>query len=292
MSQVLKYSAASIIGVIVVAAAVYFFMARHVEAPKQNEPVAEVPKGPAYAVIGTSVQGRKIESYTYGTGAEHVVFVGGIHGGYEWNTVLLAYQFKDYLDAHPDVIAPSTRVTIIPNANPDGVYSVVKKEGRFTENDVPQGDVSYGRFNADEVDLNRNFDCKWQPTGTWQNKTVSAGSDAFSEPEAKALHDYALNAKPSVMVFWHSAAGGVYASQCGSGILSETLSAMQAYAEAADYPAVKEFTAYEVHGASEDWLASIGIPAITVELKTHSDVEFDQNLKGALAVIRSASLGK
>src|SRR3989344_8041800 len=53
--------------------------------------------GPEYRVIGTSVQGRKIEAYTYGNGDTNLLFVGGIHGGYEWNSVLLAYQFMDYL---------------------------------------------------------------------------------------------------------------------------------------------------------------------------------------------------
>ena len=50
-----------------------------------------------------------------------------------------------------------------------------------------KGDVSSARFNADGVDLNRNFDCDWAPTGTWQNKTVSGGTAAFSEPEAAAI---------------------------------------------------------------------------------------------------------
>ena len=49
---------------------------------------------------------------------------------------------------------------------------------------------------------------------------------------------------------------------------------------------MKSFDAYEVNGASEDWLASVGIPAITVELKTHDTVEFDQNLLGIQALLK------
>src|ERR1035437_10143538 len=37
-------------------------------------------------VIGKSVQGRNIIAYHYGTGATEIIFVGGIHGGYSWNT--------------------------------------------------------------------------------------------------------------------------------------------------------------------------------------------------------------
>lgn len=286
MRQVLIYTGVSIFGVLIIALGVYAWFTTRPKPLAPQVPLVETPEYSTHETIGTSVEGRAIESYTFGTGPRHIVFVGGIHGGYEWNTVLLAYQFKDYLDAHPEALAPNETVTVIPNANPDGVYSVVKKEGRFDVSDVPKGDVSFGRFNADKVDLNRNFDCRWAATGTWQNKQVSGGTEAFSEPEAKALRDYALREKPDAMIFWHSAAGGVYASQCRDGILPLTLDIMQTYADAAGYPSVKEFTAYEVHGASEDWLASVGIPAITVELKTHTDVEWDENLKGSLALIR------
>ena len=91
---------------------------------------------PEYRVIGLSVQGRDIEAYTYGNGEQHLVFVGGIHGGYEWNSVLLAYTFMDYLDIHPEILPENLMVTVIPAANPDGLYKVVGVEGRFTEADV------------------------------------------------------------------------------------------------------------------------------------------------------------
>src|SRR3989442_705862 len=63
---------------------------------KQVEPQTSVPK---HAVLGTSVEGRAIDAYTYGNGTTRLLFVGGMHGGYEWNSVLLAYAFMDYLDA-------------------------------------------------------------------------------------------------------------------------------------------------------------------------------------------------
>src|SRR3989338_6643558 len=71
--------------------------------------------------IGKSVEGREITSYTYGTGQSHLVFVGGVHGGYEWNSVLLSYRFMDYLSDTPDTIPKDLTVTVIPSANPDGV---------------------------------------------------------------------------------------------------------------------------------------------------------------------------
>ncbi len=59
---------------------------------------------------------------------------------------------------------------------------------------------------------------------------------------------------------------------------------MNAYAKASGYAAVPAFTSYPVTGDAEGWLASIGIPAITVELRTHQTVEWEQNLAGVKAL--------
>jgi predicted deacylase len=248
-------------------------------------PAPQAPT-PVHTVIGRSVQGRAIDAYAYGTGATHLLFVGGMHGGYEWNAVVLAYDLKAYLDAHPETVPASLTVTVIPSLNVDGVYKVVGKEGPFTEADVPLGaDTVPGRVNADGVDLNRNFDCHWQPNGTWRNNPVSAGTVPFSEPESAALRDFILKDKPVAVVFWHSQSGTVYASECDNGILPATLDIMHAYASAAGYVTMQSFDAYPVTGDSEGWLASIGIPAITVELTTHTDVEWNKNLAGITALL-------
>ena len=240
--------------------------------------------GPEHRVIGLSVEGREIEAYTFGNGATHLVFVGGIHGGYEWNSVLLAYKFIDYLETNQ---APAhLTVSVIPSANPDGVYEVVGVEGRFGIADVPTRiqAVGTGRFNANKVDLNRNFDCKWKPESTWKGNIVSAGSTAFSEPEAKALQGFVSKNKPKAVIFWHSQSNAVYASECEKGILPETIDIMNTYSFASGYQPVKSFDAYEITGDAEGWLASINIPAITVELKTHEDIEWSKNLAGIKAL--------
>ena len=59
---------------------------------------------------------------------------------------------------------------------------------------------------------------------------------------------------------------------------------MNDYAKAAGYPAVDTFDAYTVTGDAEGWLASINVPAITVELKTHETIEWDKNLLGILSL--------
>ncbi|HSE35037.1 MAG TPA: M14 family metallopeptidase [Candidatus Paceibacterota bacterium] len=254
-------------------------------APVSIAPVPVPEPVPAHEVIGASVQGRPIDAYRYGDGMTHLLFVGGVHGGYEWNSVALAYAFMDYLDANPSVIPAGITVSVIPSLNPDGVYKVIGKDGRFAIEDVPmETDHSPGRFNAHDVDLNRNFDCKWKPESMWRSKVVSAGTEPFSEPEAAALRDFVAKEKPDAVIFWHSKANSVYASECEGGILPATLGMMNAYANASGYTPVRTFDSYAVSGDAEGWLASIGIPAITVELKTHEAIEWDKNLAGVKAL--------
>ena len=242
---------------------------------------------PRKQVIGTSVEGRPIELYTYGNGTTTLLFVGGIHGGYEWNSVLLAYEFIDNLDAGFMRVPDTLTVQVIPVLNPDGLYSVVRSGGRFIAANIPPNDAhttGQGRMNANNVDLNRNFDCKWQPTGTWRGQTVSAGTAPFSEPEARVLRDLVLTEQPASVVFWHSRANAVYASECEEGILPGTLELMRAYANAAGYVPIATFDAYPVSGDAEGWLASIGIPAVTVELDTRTDPEWTRNRAGIEAM--------
>ncbi|MDQ3014833.1 MAG: M14 family metallopeptidase [bacterium] len=272
-----------VLAALMLGVAVYVFNNKPTVAP-EPEPIVEVIPDPQVKIIGKSVQGRNIESYTYGKGGTHLVFVGGVHGGYEWNSVVLAYQMMDHLKANPDVMPANLKVTIIPSLNPDGVFAVIGKEGRFAAVDVPKRDHSAGRFNANNVDLNRNFDCNWKPTSTWRSKPVSAGTKVFSEPEAVAFRDFILVDEPTAVVFWHSQANTVYASECNQGIAEQTIDIMNAYAKAAKYSAAKTFDAYAITGDADGWLASINIPAITVELKTHETIEFQQNLAGVKAL--------
>ena len=239
-------------------------------------------------VIGSSVEGRKITAYHFGTGDKEVLFVGGIHGGYEWNTILVAYQLMDYLEANPAAIPSNVKVTVIPTLNPDGLNKVVGTDGRFAAADVPTvaSQVISGRFNANNVDLNRNFDCDWQATGKWQNTNVSGGTQVFSEPESQAIKKYVEAHKLSGAVVWYSAAGGVYASNCHNEVLPETKQLTEIYAKASGYPAKESFDFYAITGDMVNWLAKNKIPAISVLLTTHEDTEWSKNQAGVAALLK------
>lgn len=252
------------------------------------EVLVETTPTTTQSVIGYSTENRPIESYTFGTGETNLLFVGGIHGGYEWNSSLLAYELIDYLTTNESAVADNLTVHIIPTLNPDGLFEATSQEGRFALTDIPDVDIhttGIGRFNANNVDLNRNFDCRWTSEGTWRGQTVSAGSAPFSEPEALALKLYVESINPTAAVFWHSRANNVYGSECGNEVTAETLTLMSTYAQAAGYGEVPVFDAYPVTGAAEDWLASLGVPTVSVELETRTSSEFSRNLAGTTAVL-------
>ncbi len=251
-----------------------------------NERIAE-DTGPVEK-IGTSVQGRAIDAYHFGTGDKEVLFVGGLHGGYSYNTSLLAYELISYLENNPNAVPDGVKVTVIPTVNPDGLYEITGKEGVFIKSDVSGSDTARvaARFNANEVDLNRNFNCLWEETGTWQNKSVSGGSKPFSEPESAAVRDYIESNTPSAVVVYYAAAGGVYASNCKGGVLPETLQLTNTYAQASGYPANEEFDFYEITGDMVNWLAAEKIPAISVLLTNREDTEWSKNKKGIEAVLK------
>ena len=241
------------------------------------------------SVIGKSVEGRNIMAYRYGTGSTELLFVGGIHGGYEWNTALVAYELTNYLKENPSVIPNNIKVTVIPVLNPDGLYKVVgTSTGNFSQSNVSpsQATVIAGRFNANNVDLNRNFDCDWQTSAKWQSKTVSGGSSAFSEPESLSIKNYIETNKPKAVVVWYSSASGVFASNCHNGVSAETNTLTKTYADASGYSAYQSFDFYAITGDMVNWLAKNNIPAISVLLTNHTDTEWTKNKKGVEAVLK------
>lgn len=259
-----------------------------------TEEIIPVKKEFYHSVIGSSVDGLDIELYDFFSGDHlegkedvYVLFVGGIHGGYEWNTVLLAYEFIDHFKENRAFLPKNVSIGVIPSLNPDGVKNVIgTTTKRFLSDIVPPIEfTTHGRFNSNGVDLNRNFDCKWKPESSWRGETVSAGEYPFSEPEAKVMRDIVMEKDPVAVIFWHSAAGAVYGSECEEGILLETMNILNAYSSASSYPAIASFDHYEVTGDVEGWLASIGIASITVELTTHQNLEWERNKAGVEAVL-------
>lgn len=123
-----------------------------------------------------SVDGRAIEYTCIENGTEMTVIVtGGINGTHP-NTTALMENLINRFSARGQVPRGST-VCIMPVLNPDGL-------------------AANSRYNANGVDLNRNWN-----TGNWQAnsrdpsgiKSNGGGSYPFSEPETRAYSDWLLN---------------------------------------------------------------------------------------------------
>ena len=219
-------------------------------------------------LVGYSYEGRPLVARRFGEGSQVLLLVGGMHGGWEANTVALMQQLIDHFTNAPQDIPSGTALVIAPLVNPDG-YQL--------------GRVARGRFNGAGVDLNRNWSCDWSPDAYWRQQRVDAGDAPLSEPETQALSDFILQLRPAGALFFHSAANGVFAGECDGDHGSQALS--QAFGESAGYPHGSPFTAYPVTGTAASWADGEGIPAADVELRSSTDSEYERNLRGVLGLL-------
>jgi hypothetical protein len=233
-----------------------------------SAPVIEtfIPAGNTF-VVGQSVQGRDILAWRFGDGAKVVLVVGGIHAGFEANTVMLVNELITHFQGTPADVLPGITLILIPVANPDGL--IIGREAA-------------GRFNANNVDLNRNWGCEWSATAYWQNRLVNPGASAFSEPETRAIGQLIRDMRPGAAVFYHAAARGVFAGGCdgdhGSGALAAVIG------EASGYPYGEAWSAYPVSGTAATWADGLGVPAVDLELSGTRETEFLPNLRGIMAI--------
>lgn len=260
-----------------------------VQAPTLAPIETNTPDLPAGAeIIGYSAQGYALTAWQVGDGSQSLILVGGIHGGYEWNTILLAYAMLDYFRANPAAMPPQLRLIIIPSANPDGQEWATGTAERFSAEIVPDNALP-GRFNGNQVDLDRNWDCNWTAQARWRDQTVSGGDAPFSESESRALRDFVTHIQPRLVLFWHSAADGVYLSSCNGMAAPETPRLAGIYADAAGYALQSPFNEYLITGDASDYLSGMGIASFSVELSTPTKLDWEQNLAGVRALLIALS---
>ncbi|HJN73628.1 MAG TPA: M14 family zinc carboxypeptidase [Myxococcota bacterium] len=190
--------------------------------------------------IGESVEGRDILALQRGAGPR-VRILGGHHGD-ETAGVALAMELARSLEV------PGRSLWIVPIVNPDGY-------------------AAGSRQNANEVDLNRNYDQAWADS-------VFSGPEPFSEPETLSIRTLASFHPPVMGLSLHSGAlnigypwnhtrdpapeedelillGAVYAAAC----------------VVEDFSLVNGADWYVTYGDSNDWsLARHGAWEYTVEL--------------------------
>ena len=231
---------------------------------------------PRSSDIGTSHNGVPLTLYELGSGAKHVLLVGGQHGGPEANTVELADALLDYFDNNPAELPSDIELDILPIANPDGLADGSRQ---FASGVDPNCNWGGGDWSSDGFDSNAVF------------RNGLGGPEPFSEPETRALANWVLAHQPAFVVDYHSAGGFMFGGHDGvSGDLSSI------YAEASGYawpqPGVngqRSPLPYQATGSMNVWLRERGIPSVLVELTTPGSVEIERNLAAVKAVL--AELG-
>jgi predicted deacylase len=132
-------------------------------------------------VLGRSVQGKDIPMYTLHGAGRSVLVIGGVHGN-EQTSVDVAIGLLELLQGNPS-LARGRTIAILPNANPDGY------ERR-------------SRFNANQIDINRNFAAtNFKPA---MQAGFRAGTRAASEPETLAIVRAIEIIRPSLLISIHS----------------------------------------------------------------------------------------
>jgi len=221
--------------------------------------------------IGTSVKGRSITAYKFGSGASKIIFVGGTHGD-EKSSVYTLNSLADYLESNPDKIPAHRTIIIIPNLSPDGFAAST-------------------RTNANNVDLNRNFPANnWKQGVTMPDDSFNAnggGSAPLSEPESRALANYVLSQSPRLVLTYHAAAGVVIPNDSGdSDGLAHVYDQKSNLGYASNSQTGSIFT-YDTTGAFEDWLHDKhGVPTLLLELWTTTGNEFAKNQNAMLHMIQ------
>lgn len=216
-------------------------------------------------VIGHSVEERPLEVFRFGTGPIQKLIVAGMHGGNEYNTVILADQLIAYITANPAIIPSDETLFILHDLNPDGV---AREHG------------PNGRANANGVDLNRNWPANWQKdwprAGCWIDPPVTGGTGPASEPETKALTAFIKKHKITAIINYHSAALGIFPG--GTPIAKNSIRLAELLHSVSKYPYPPVDTGCVYTGGFVDWTSNIGIASVDLELTNHTDTDFDQNL--------------
>lgn len=243
--------------------------------------------------LGFSEGGNPINVYKFGNGANKILFVGGVHGGYEWNSILLAYEAIEYFAENSEAVPNSATLYIIPSANPDGQKQAGLGVGPFPPGSYPAN--INNRYNYNGVDINRNFDCKWtsDPQGPGGLLlTGKGGTSVFSEKESQILRNFIITHKPKASVFWHSAGGFISPAGCGDS-LYQSSSSVELANTYGGYRVITDSNpfSYQITGDITNWMETIGLSGISVELQSRNNSEFSRNMPGMLKILQKYGIG-
>jgi predicted deacylase len=215
---------------------------------------------------GTSIQGRALNAYIFGSTGPVTMYVGAIHGNESSSSGLMQAWINE-LERHPDRLK-GKRIVVVPTINPDGLAAGT-------------------RTNSRGVNLNRNF-----PTDNWKRDIDDTdgkhknggGRKPLSEPEAKALASLTQQYRPRLLLSFH-AVGSLVQGDNGSPSASyaATYASKVGYSNATGSGDTFD---YGITGGYEDWAwRNNGTPAMVVELGSYSSYYIDHHAPALWAML-------
>lgn len=172
-----------------------------------------------YEVIGKSVLNQNIYAITktFDKKYKWVLITGGIHAREHLSTNLICKLVKDV----KDIKSCSYNIACVPLVNPDGAMFCIKGI-KHLDNSIKQKlysinnnsyDFTLFKANANGVDLNNNWDAKWEKV--YSNKYGPSaqgyyGFQCMTEPEVKALEKFTKQINPFMTINYHLKGEEIY----------------------------------------------------------------------------------
>lgn len=217
------------------------------------------------------MQDRSIDCLQVGTGKCSVLVFAGIHGN-EVGTVKLAGYLAHWLEQNISQLHSS--VCVIPCLNPDGYAQAQASPDYFHGGRI-------GRFNANNVDLNRNFPVLsfqsrsvWRHGKNYQETTeVFAGETPGSEPEVQALVSAVKECAPQLIISLHNAGADVTPS---NNPVAQKYA--QTFAAATGYTVFSQdkWQALKQTGTAKEWCEQQHISYIEIEGSSRWDSDWSR----------------
>jgi hypothetical protein len=265
--------------------------------------------------IGKSIEGRdlwaiKISDNVGSDEGETAVALLGGHHAREWIAVDVPFLIAKHVlenystDAAIKSLVDNAEIWIVPLVNPDGHQYSVDSDRLWRKNRRNNGDGTFG------VDLNRNYGHEWGGPGSSGDtfSDIYRGTEAFSEPETRAVRDFLQQHPPKALITYHNFSQLVLYpwGNTNAPVPDEALLSNLAVAMADEIRAVGNFSytpqqssdLYLASGDTTDWLyALLSAPSFTIELRPRSSIPgfelpeseiqptFEENLPAALFLI-------
>jgi hypothetical protein len=237
--------------------------------------------------VGVSAKGIDINGYSFGNGNNCIIVIGGIHGRYEENTVLISDRLINHCRENESRL--NSIVKIIPNLNPDGfLYKL--------DDPILKINGSLIRFNGNSVDLNRNWDTpNWQSDCIYSQNDLrigAGGEKPMSENEVIALSNFIMNCKNNFQKIYvitlHSyvinkqSVSDVFPSFTINEkneivLLEDAIFLANLFSKNGNFLMLSRFEYYSVTGELLFWCGINNIASIDIELNDNGDIDIKQN---------------